>query len=144
VSALATLTEAITEPVLVNGATAPVTESVTVGVPDQSVRLREPQTARVTVVVVPAPVEWAVADILVDVRNTSPTKAQVTPTHVTVYVRGPRDTMGSGAGAFEASIDATGLRTGQYELPVRVVPPARIGVISVEPPHLRVRIREGR
>jgi YbbR domain-containing protein len=141
VSALATLTEAITEPVVVTDATAPVSESVTVGVPDQAVRLREPQTTRVTVSVTPAPVEWAVAAIPVDVRNQGPTKAQVTPTYVTVHVRGPKETMGSGAEAFEASIDVTGLRTGMYQMPVRVVPPARIGVISVDPPQLWVRIR---
>jgi YbbR domain-containing protein len=141
VSALATMTEAITEPVVVTDATAPVTEAVTVGVPDQAVRLREPQTTRVTVTIFPSPVEWAVAAIPVDVRNDGPSKAQVTPAHITVHVRGPRETMGSGAEAFEASVDVTGLRAGLYQLPVRVVPPARIGVISVDPPELRVRIR---
>ncbi len=141
ISALGTLTEAITEPISVTDASEPVVESVTVGVPDQSVRLRAPQTARVTVQVSPAPVEWAVAAIPVQVRNSGSTMAQVAPTHVTVHVRGPRETMGSGAGEFEASIDISGLRTGQYQVPVRVVPPARIGVVSVEPQELRVRIK---
>jgi YbbR domain-containing protein len=141
VSALGSLTEAITEPVSVTGASAPLTEMVTVGVPDQSVRLREPQTARVTVHVAPAPMEWAVAAIPVHVKNAGGTTAQVTPTHVTVYVRGPRETMGSGADAFDASIDVSGLGSGQYQVPVRVVPPARVGVVSVEPKQLRVRIK---
>jgi YbbR domain-containing protein len=141
VSALGSLTEAITEPVSVSGASSPVTEMVTVGVPDQSVRLREPQNAHVTVHVAPVPMEWAVAAIPVDVRNANGTMAQVNPTHVTVYVRGPRETMASGAEAFEASIDVGGLRSGQYQLPVRVVPPARVGVVSVEPKELRVRIK---
>jgi YbbR domain-containing protein len=140
VSALGSLTEAITEPVSVTSASAPVSETVTVGVPDQAVRLREPQTARVTVNVVPAPVEWAVAAIPVQVRNAGKT-AQVTPASVTVHVRGPRETMGSGADAFEASVDLSGLRSGQYQVPVRVVPPARIGVVKVDPQELRVRIR---
>jgi YbbR domain-containing protein len=140
-SALGTLTEAITEPVSVNDASAPVTESVTVGVPDQSVRLREPLTARVTVQVLPAPVEWAVAAIPVQVRNSGGTMAEVAPTHVTVHVRGPRETMASRAEEFEASIDISGLRNGQYQMPVRVVPPARVGVVSVEPQELRVRIK---
>jgi len=113
---------------------------VTVGVPDQAVRLREPQTARVTVNVLPAPVEWAVAAIPVQVRNAGKT-AQVTPESVTVHERGPRETMGSGADAFEASVDLSGLRSGQYQVPVRVVPPARIGVVKVDPQELRVRIR---
>jgi YbbR domain-containing protein len=85
--------------------------------------------------------EWAVAAIPVHVKNAGGTTAQVIPTHVTVYVRGPRETMGSGAEAFEASIDVSGLRSGQYQLPVRVVPPARVGVVSVEPKELRVRIK---
>jgi hypothetical protein len=141
VSALSTLTEAITEPLSVTDATAPVIESVNVGVPDQAVRLREPLSARVTVNITPAPVEWAVAAIKVDVRNKGRADAQVTPEYVTVHVRGPRETMGSGADAFEASVDVSGLRSGQYRLPVRVVPPARIGVVKVDPQELRVRIR---
>jgi YbbR domain-containing protein len=140
-SALATLTEAITEPVSVSGASTAVTEKVNVGVPEQSVRLREPQTAQITVQIAPMPMEWAVAAIPVDVKNSGESVAQVVPTHVTVYVRGPRETMGSGAEAFEASVDVSGLRRGQYQLPVRVVPPARVGVMSVEPKELRVRIK---
>lgn len=41
--------EAITEPISVDGATGPVVEQVTVGVADPAVRLRTPQTARVTI-----------------------------------------------------------------------------------------------
>jgi YbbR domain-containing protein len=140
-SALSSLTEAITEPVSVTGASKPVAEIVTVGAPDPSVRLRQPQTAQVRVNISPVPIEWAVAAIPVNVKNADGTTAQVVPTHVTVYVRGPRETMGSGADAFEASIDVSGLRAGQYQVPVRVVPPARVGVVSVEPKELRVRIK---
>jgi N-acetylglucosamine kinase-like BadF-type ATPase len=53
-SALKTLSQATTEAVSVNGATKAVIESVTVGVTDPSVRLREPLVARVTVGIVPA------------------------------------------------------------------------------------------
>ena len=48
---VAGLEEAITEPVSVEGARATVVETVTVGVADPAVRLREPVSARVTVVV---------------------------------------------------------------------------------------------
>jgi YbbR domain-containing protein len=48
-TAVSNVTEAITEPVSVEGASAPVTEVVTVGVPDPSVRLKTPQSARITV-----------------------------------------------------------------------------------------------
>jgi YbbR domain-containing protein len=54
-SALKDLSHAITESVSVNGARDAVTESVTVGVTDPLVRLREPLVARVTVTVVPVP-----------------------------------------------------------------------------------------
>ena len=53
-SALKNLSQATTESVSVNGARSAVTESVTVGVTEPSVRLREPQVARVTVKIVPA------------------------------------------------------------------------------------------
>jgi YbbR domain-containing protein len=53
-SALKTLSQATTEAVSVNGAKTAVIEAVTVGVTDPSVRLREPQIARVTVGIVPA------------------------------------------------------------------------------------------
>jgi YbbR domain-containing protein len=50
-SALKNLTQATTEAVSVNGARSTVTEMATVGVTDPSVRLRDPQTARVTVTI---------------------------------------------------------------------------------------------
>jgi YbbR domain-containing protein len=52
-SSLKGLTSAVTEAVSVEGATETVTESVTVGPADTAVRLRGPQTARVTVTIVP-------------------------------------------------------------------------------------------
>lgn len=141
VSALVRLTEAMTEPVSVAGKDATVVDSVTVGVADVSVRLRRPMSARVTINVMPAPVEWAVAAIPVKIHNATGVTAQITPSVVTVYVRGPRETMASGADAFEATVDVSGLRSGLYRLPVQVVPPARIGIVRVDPRELRVQIR---
>jgi len=54
-SALKELMYAVTEAVSVEGASTTVTESVTVGPADPTVRLRGPQTARVTVTIIPAP-----------------------------------------------------------------------------------------
>jgi hypothetical protein len=48
------LTQATTEAVSVVGAKAPITESVTVGVTDPSVRLSQPIMAKVTVKIVRA------------------------------------------------------------------------------------------
>jgi hypothetical protein len=66
------MTEAITEAVSVANATQTVSESVTVGVPDSSVRLRNPQNAIVRVNVMESPVEWAVAGIPVQIKNGEP------------------------------------------------------------------------
>ena len=137
---LQNLTEAITEPVSVTGATGPITETVTVGSPNPSVRLATPTMARVTVNVTAAPVEWSIVDVPVQVRNAT-RPVQVMPRQVTIHVRGPRETRAGAPGDFEVSVDVTGLRAGQFDLPVRVVPPARVAVVSVDPPQVRVRIR---
>ena len=140
VSVLSRMTQAITEPVAVAGASAPVTETVNIGVTETSARLRTPQMARVAVVVAPAPVEWSVGDIPVRLRN-SAGRVQVVPAHVTAWVRGPREAMTSDGGMFDASVDVEGLKTGEFQLPVTVVAPARVGVIRLEPSQVTVRIR---
>lgn len=138
--ALAALTEAITEPVNVAGASGPVTETVTVGSPDPSVRLQTPQSARVTVNVTAAPIEWSVADVVVQVRNAS-RPVQLSRRTVTVYVHGPQEARAASASDYEAFVDVNGLAAGQFDLPVKVVPPARVGVVRVEPAQARVKIR---
>ena len=139
-TAVAALTEAITEAVSVASAAAPVTESVTVGVSDSTVRLRNPQAAKVTVNVTESPVEWAVADIPVQIKNAR-AGSQIAPALVTVHVRGPRQARGSGADTFDATVDVEGLGPGQFMVPVRVSPPARTAVVRIEPSEVRVRIK---
>lgn len=139
-SAVEKLTEAITEPVSVTGASAAVSESVTIGVPDPSVRLPSPQSARVRVQITEAPSEWAVGGVQVQVHNAR-RSTEIDPSDITVYVRGPHDSRGVDASAFEASVDVNGLGAGRFQLPVRVVPPARIGVVRVVPSDVTVRIR---
>jgi len=138
-SVVARLTQAITEPVSVAGASTDVVEMVNVGVTEPSVRLVSTGSARVTVTVVPQPIEWAIA--AVPVRLADGGSAQITPSEVTVYVRGPREARGAGAGDFDASIDIQGLRPGLFQLPVRVRSPASVGVLRVEPETVRVRVR---
>jgi YbbR domain-containing protein len=138
-SAVARLTRAITEPVSVAGASDEVLEMVNVGVADPSVRLLSPGSARVSVTVVPQPIEWAVAAIPVRAANRG--SVQIEPPDVTIYVRGPREARGASAADFDVSVDIEDLRPGQFELPVRVTPPAHIGVVRVEPPTVRVRVR---
>lgn len=138
-SAVAQLTQAITEPVSVAGASDEIVEMVNIGVADPSVRLVSPGSARVSVTVVPQPIEWAIAAIPVRAANGG--SAQIAPPEVTVYVRGPHEARGAGAADFDVSVDIQGLRPGQFELPVRVTSPAHIGVVRVEPPTVRVRVR---
>jgi YbbR domain-containing protein len=138
-SAVAALTNAVTEPVSATGASAPVVEMVTVGVPDPSLRLKKPDPVRVTVAVRPAQRQWAVAGVPVKVMNGG--RVTVMPASVTVHVRGPRDAMGADAAAFDASVDVSGLKPGDYELPVHVGLPARVGIARIEPAAVRVKIR---
>jgi YbbR domain-containing protein len=134
------MTEAVTEPVSVSGASAPFVASATVGSPEPTVRLRAPVLAKVSVSIAPAPVELEVDGVPVQIRNAGrPT--QISPRQVRVYARGPRDYRRLQTSDFDASVDVSGLRAGQFDLEVRVVPPASFGVVRVDPPRVRVTIR---
>lgn len=136
-SAVAALRTATTEPVSLAGAAEAVQDTVNIGVSDPSVRLLSPGSARVSVEIAPAPVEWVVTVPVVSAGGSS----EVTPAQVSVYVRGPREARSSGAQDFRASVDVEGLQTGLFQLPVQVTPPARVGVVRVDPPTVRVRVR---
>jgi YbbR domain-containing protein len=138
-TAVGRLTEAITEPISVDGKAGPVTETVNIGVSDPAVRLQSARSARVTVEVTAASVEWAVNAVPVRVRNGEGVVTMV-PTQVTVYVRGPRESRTVGPELFDATVDVGGLGKGQFQLAVRVVPPPRVGIVRVEPADVRVRI----
>jgi YbbR domain-containing protein len=140
VSALGNLTEAITEPLSVAGASTPVRESVTIGVPDPAVRLREPQSAVVTVNVAAAPVERRFTGIPVTAKTPRPA-ARVTPPRVNLVVSGAREVLDAlDASAFDAAVDLEGLGQGQFQLPVRVTAPQHLTIVRVEPSQVRVRI----
>jgi YbbR domain-containing protein len=138
--ALNGLTEAITEPISVDGASGPVTETVTIGVADPVVRLRAAQTARVTVSIGAAPEEWFVHGVAVQVKNGRGTFT-VSPTDVTIRVRGPRDSVDTNPDHYSAAVDVTGLAAGKHLRLVRVEPPPGIGLVGVEPAEVVVTIR---
>jgi YbbR domain-containing protein len=138
--ALNGLTEAITEPISVDGASGPVTETVTIGVADPVVRLRAAQTARVTVAIGAAPEEWFVHGVAVQVKNGRGT-ATVFPADVTIRVRGPRDSVDTNPDHYSAAVDVTGLAAGKHLRLVRVEPPGGIGLVGVEPAEVVVTIR---
>ena len=137
-TAVARLTEAMTEPVPVAKADSTIVEEVNMGITDPSVRLVEPGSAKVTVTIAPAPAEWAVTGIRVLPRTEG---VQVTPAAVTVFVRGPRELRASRPDDYEAMVDTEGLQSGTFQLPVQITPPARVGVVSIEPPIVRVRVK---
>lgn len=142
-SRLRQVTEAITEPVSVAGRAATVREQVTIGVPDTSLRLRQPQSAVVTVEIVPAPIERTFGDLAVRARNVAgELSAQIVPGMVAVSVRGSRDAMRRlDIGAIDAFVDLAGLGAGRYNLPVRVEPAPDVGVSRIEPATVQVRIK---
>jgi YbbR domain-containing protein len=141
VSAVANLTSAITETINVAGSSVPVRDSVTIGVPDPSVRLRTPGSAVVTVNVAAAPVERRFSGVRVTAKSARASRARVVPARVALVVRGAREVLDSlDASAFEASVDLEGLGQGQFQLPVRVTPPPHLTVTRVEPAQVQVRI----
>ena len=142
-SRLQQLTEAMTEPVVVAGATAPVTAEVTVGVPDLALRLSVPRRAVVTVDVVPAPAERTLREVPVHVRNVSAQLTfQVVPPVVTVRVRGSRPQVQSlRSDSVDAFIDLAGLGSGSYNLTVQAEAQGQLGVVDVEPPVVQVTLQ---
>jgi YbbR domain-containing protein len=135
--------EATTEPISVDAAKGPVSDTVTVGVSDASVRLREPLSARVQVDVVPAPIERAIARVPVHLRNvTAGLRATAVPATVRVTVRGSREALAALSGdAVGAFVDLAGLGPGRYNLRVRIDPASSFGVVRIDPQTADVGVR---
>ena len=68
-------------------------------------------------------------------------QVQVLPAEITAWVRGPREAMTSDGGMFDATVDVEGLEPGQFQLPISIVAPARVGVVRLEPAEVKVRVR---
>jgi YbbR domain-containing protein len=143
VSRLNVLREATTEPMSIRNARATVTDSVTIGVMDSALRLRYPRSATVSVDVLPAPIERAVRDVPVSVRNVQRgLRASVQPTRITVVLRGTREALGAlDIAGLHAWVDAASLGPGRYTLPVRFDHGDDYGISRVEPEAAQVRIR---
>ena len=142
-SAVQLITEATTEPVDITGATGPVRDTVTIGLPDSVARLRNPQSALVTVEITPEPVERTVDSVPVGIRGLAAgRRAVLLPTTVSAVVRGPSAPVaGVSADALEVYADLTGLTPGRYNLPVRSQVSGEIAITSVTPANLDVTIR---
>lgn len=140
-SRLVGLTEALTEPVVIDGASDRVQATVTVGVADPMVRLRAPGAAQVTVEIVRASTERVLRAVPVQADGGGRT-ASIEPDSISVGVRGPRDRVealaDTGVGAF---VDLAGLQPGRYTLPVTVVVGTGIGVTHIDPSRVTVTVR---
>jgi YbbR domain-containing protein len=140
--AIERVTEALTEPVSVAGAMEDVFDSVSVGFQDTSLRMKNPRLADVRVPVTPGPVERALRDLPVHLRNLgSALIAQANPTAVEVTLRGSRQGINrTDRDAVSAYVDVAGLGAGEYVLPVRVEASQEAGVARINPATVQVRI----
>lgn len=141
-SAVDAAREALTEPVPIEGATAPVTMTVTVGVLNPLLRVRAPRTVLVTVPIVPGPGERTFRERPVHLRGLGPSlSAQAVPSSVTVLLRGSRANVArTDVTDVVAFVDLAGLGPGNYTLPVQVETPAAVGVVRVDPAAAKISI----
>lgn len=141
-SAVARVSEALTEPISVEGAHDRVTGGVSVGFLDSALRVKTPRLVQVQVAVVPGPVERTMRDLPVHMSNLgSGLVARVTPNVVDVVLRGTREGVNAATGDMvRASIDLSGLGVGSYTLPVQVAGPSRAGVARVLPATIQINI----
>ena len=139
-SAVVRAAEAITEPVDISGAAHPVTETVTVGLLDPSLRLKTPRAATVVVQVVPGSEERTLQRQPVHLRGLGPQlSAEAIPNTVDVMLRGSREAL-SDVREASAYVDVSGLGVGDYTLPVRADASPEAGVTHVDPPTVLVRV----
>jgi len=141
-SVISQMSEALTEPVSVEGAVKPVRVPVTVGATSPNVRLKTPQRAIVTVTVVPAPTEKMLDRVPVHLRNVAPgLTAQALPPVLSIRVRGSEESLARlRSDAVTAFVDLSGLGVGVYELPVRVDPTTGFGVAGMKPAVVQILI----
>jgi YbbR domain-containing protein len=141
-SALRALNEAMTEPISVANATRLIREVVTVGVADPTVRLRTPQTAEVTVQVVPGSAQRTLRSVPIQIRNPDfGFRARLQPAAVSVTVRGTARAIAElVVDGLDVFVDAAGLGAGDHPATVTVLVAQGLTVEGVEPPTVRLRI----
>ena len=145
-SAVRRASEALTEPVSVSGARERVQQSVTLGLIDPSLRLKNAGTATVTVQIVPAPLERSLQGRPVHLRNVAPNlEAQAIPSAVGLTLRGSREALARvDPDDIVAYVDLGGLGPGQYSLTVHADSSPEAGVTRIEPSSVQVRISSGK
>ncbi len=140
-SHVAGVTSATTEAVSVANATSTVVDRVVVGVSNELVRLEQPQTATVSVEIVPVAEDKRLEHVSVATRGLGEGRsARVEPATLVVVLRGARARLAPLTTA-TAYVDVTGMAPGRYDLPVKVDPIADVQLAAVEPATVAVRIR---
>jgi YbbR domain-containing protein len=145
-SAVKRLTEAVTEPVSIEGAHDRVRETVRLGVVDAALRLKISRAAVVTVQIVPAPLEHTFRARPVHLRNVAANlTARAEPAVVDVTLRGSRETLGRiDPDQVVAYVDLGGLGMGQYQLAVHADATRDAGVTHMEPSTVQIWIGSAR
>ena len=141
-SAVRRATEVIGEPVSVAGARDRVQDTVSLGLLDPSLRLKTVRSARVTVQILPAPLERTLRSRPIHLRGVAATlEAEAVPATVAVSLRGSREALGRIAeDEIVAYIDLAGIGAGQYALTVHAEGARDAGVTHIDPPSVQVRI----
>ncbi len=144
-SAVKRATEVLTDPVLIAGAVSRVRETVTLGVLDPALRIKNAKTDVVTVQIEPAPAERVIHNRPVHLRNVAANLvAQAEPATVNVTLRGSREGLSRiGGDEVTAYVDLGGLGAGQYSLDVHVDAGQDAGVTKIDPSTVQVRISRG-
>jgi YbbR domain-containing protein len=145
-SAVKRLTEAVTEPVSVEGARDRVRATVRLGVVDAALRLKTSRAAVVTVQIFPAPLERTFRTRPVHLRNVAANlTARAEPAVVEVTLRGSRETLGRvDPDQVVAYVDLGGLGIGQYQLTVHADATRDAGVTHMEPSTVQIWIGSAR
>jgi YbbR domain-containing protein len=142
-SAMKRLKDATTAPVSVSGQRSQVRDEVTIGLPEDSLRVASPGRVTVTVQIRPRAVDRLLTAVPVRVRDAGRgLSAQVAPAAVAVAVRGPKDAVEAlRPDQVAAFVDLAGLGPDRYNRPVRVDPPQDVVVVRTEPATVQVRIK---
>lgn len=145
-SAIDRVTEALTEPVNVAGSSQAVSDGVTVGFQDAALRMKAPRQARVTVEVMPGPVERTLRERAVHIEHLREGLiARPVPNAVDIVLRGSREGVNRvDSDEVVARVDLAGLGPGTYTLPVHVENPSRAGVARILPATIQVQITSGK
>ena len=117
-------------------------EVVTIGVADPAVRLRTPQTADVTVQIVPGASSRLLKGVPVQVTNLGGgLRGRVAPSTVVVTVRGTESAVaGLTIRSVEVQVDARELAVGEHIAEVRVRAGPGLTIEGVAPSSVRLRI----